>query len=251
VTARTPFTVTAQDAFGNTVSSFNGTVTFQTTDGQFSPRSLSLSNGTATTTVTCDIARTLVLQAFIPGAQGGSTGVITVSPAAATVSFSAFNPGTVPAGGIFSSTITIKDAYGNGYNGPVTLAASDGQRLNVPAFTMSGGSTFVNFQLFKADTITLTTAAGSLTGTSSAITISPAAMYKLALNNPGSVTAGIPFTVTVTAQDAYGGQKLNVPTFTMAGGSTTAGLVLDVRDGLYLTATAGAFTGSSNLITVS
>jgi hypothetical protein len=53
--------------------------------------------------------------------------------------------------------------------------------------------------------------------------------------------------VSLTAGD---GRKLNVTTFTMAGGSTTAGLVLGIRDTHYITATAGSLTGNSNLITV-
>jgi hypothetical protein len=97
----------------------------------------------------------------LAGVTGTQSFTLTVNPAPMIVSFGAFSPSTVTAGGIFGSTITIKDKFGNPYNGKVNLSASDGQKLNVPSFTMSGGSTFVNFQLFKADTITLTATAVS------------------------------------------------------------------------------------------
>jgi hypothetical protein len=356
VTAGSPFNVTvaARDGYGNVVTGFNGTVNLSATDGQHvSPSSITLTNGIGTAMVALDKAGQLRLAAG-NGVIGGYSVVITVSPAAMTVVVA--TPSTVTAGVGFNARITIKDAYGNGYNGPVTLSTSDGQALNVTTFTMSNGYTVPVMVLYKADSINLTATAGSLRGSSS-LTINPNVLNKFAVSAPSTVTTGTPFAVTVTAEDPWGntvtgvngnvtlratdgqispslltlssgaastqvtldkadrlyldavyggiggqsalmtvnpaamtisfsapstvtagsvfyvtitikdkygngyngpvslttsdGQKLNLPTFTMAGGITTAGLVLDIRDALYLTATAGSVMGSSNLITVS
>jgi hypothetical protein len=269
VTAGTPFTVTvsAQDQYGNTVTSQSGPVTLISGDSsQFPNTSLTLSNGTASRQVTLYKAEQFYLEAYY-GSFSTSSGYFTVNPAAMTVSFSAFSPSAVTAGGIFSSTITIKDQYGNGYNGTVYLSASDGQKLNVPSFTMSGGSTFVNFQLYKADTITLTATAGSLTGTSSAITISPASVSTLAVSAPSTATAGSSFNVTVTAVDPYGntvtgfngnvalsctdGQSIAPTTVSLASGVGTAAMTLYKADTLRLFANNGVISGYSGLLTVS
>jgi hypothetical protein len=271
VTAGSPVTVTvtAQDTFGNTVTSESGTVTLSSTDGQIPRTSLTLSKGVATTQVTLDKAEQLYLDATLVASNGTwsvQSGLITVKAAAMTVSFTPFNPSAVSAGGTFTSTITIKDKYGNGYNGTVSLSSSDGQKLNVPSFTMAGGSTLVGFQLYKADTITLTATAGSLTGISNAITISPATVAKLAVSAPSSVTAGSPVSVTVTAEDAWGntvtsqsgsftlkatdGQTVSPASITLSNGVGTAMVTLDKAEQLYLVASNGTISGESALITV-
>jgi hypothetical protein len=195
---------------------------------------------------------------------GGYSGLITVSPAAMTVAFSA--PSTATAGVGFYTTITIKDAYGNGYNGLVTLTSSDGQTLNVPAFTMGGGSTTLALVLYKADPITLTATAGSLKGTS-AITVNPAAAAALAVSAPNAVTAGRSFNVTVSAKDAYGntvtgfngvvnvysteGQSVSPTALTLTSGTVTTALTLNKAGALKLWASNGVIGGYSGLITAS
>jgi hypothetical protein len=265
-TAGTSFnvTVTAEDAYGNAVKSVNGNVSLSSTDGQsVLPASLTLSNGTATTSVTLDKADALKLFAG-NGVIGGYSGLITVSPAAMTVVVSA--PSTATAGIGFYTTITIKDAYGNGYNGLVTLTSSDGQALNIPSFTMAYGSSTLALVLYKADPITLTATAGSLKG-SSAITVNPAAAAKLAVSSPSAVTAGSSFSVTVTAQDAYGntvtgfngnvtlsstdGQSVLPASLTLSNGTATTAVTLDKTDALKLFAGNGVIGGYSGLITVS
>ena len=75
------FTVTAEDPFGNTVTSFNGAAQLLSTDGQIvSPGTVTLTNGTATTAVTLDKADALKLEAT-NGVIGGYSGLITVSAA--------------------------------------------------------------------------------------------------------------------------------------------------------------------------
>ncbi|HEV3005813.1 MAG TPA: hypothetical protein VGX78_15210, partial [Pirellulales bacterium] len=175
-------------------------------------------------------------------------------------------PSTATAGVGFYTTITIKDAYGNGYNGLVTLTSSDGQTLNVPAFTMGGGSTTLALVLYKADPITLTATAGSLKGTS-AITVNPAAAAALAVSAPNAVTAGRSFNVTVSAKDAYGntvtgfngvvnvysteGQSVSPTALTLTSGTVTTALTLNKAGALKLWASNGVIGGYSGLITAS
>ncbi len=104
------------------------------------------------------------------GIIGGYSGLMAVSPAAMSVVVSA--PATVTAGVGFSAAITVKDAYGNGYNGTVTLATSDGQALNVTSFTMVNGSASVVLVLRVPGNITLTATAQTRKGTSNFIAVS-------------------------------------------------------------------------------
>jgi hypothetical protein len=80
-------------------------------------------------------------------------------------------PSTVTAGVGFNVTITIKDAYGNGYSGPVSLSTSDGQALNVTSFTMANGSTTAILVLHVPDNVILTATAGTSEGSSNLISV--------------------------------------------------------------------------------
>jgi hypothetical protein len=165
-------TVTAQDTWGNTVTGFNGSANLLRTDGHSGgTATISRSGGTATTAMTLYEASTLRLWAS-NGVIGGYGPLMTVSPAAMTVVVGA--PATATAGVGFNVPITMKDAYGIGYSGPVTLTTSDGQTLNVPSFTMGGGYAVPVLVLYKADSLTLTAACDGTLGVSSAITILPA-----------------------------------------------------------------------------
>src|SRR5207248_3048384 len=114
--------ITAKDAFGN---GYSGPAKLFSSDGQpVTPNAVTLTNGTATITVTLNTAHTVVLTAVAAGV-GGSSSAITVNPAVTSLTFSA--PATATAGTGFPVTLTAKDAFGNGYTGPVKLPSSDGQ----------------------------------------------------------------------------------------------------------------------------
>jgi Ca2+-binding RTX toxin-like protein len=88
-TAGTGFkvTITARDAFGNAVTSYSGPVTLTSSDGQsllnLPSGGIQLSGGVATVPVTLDRANTVQLTAAA-GALQGTSGSITVNPAAAS-----------------------------------------------------------------------------------------------------------------------------------------------------------------------
>ncbi len=132
--------------------------------------------------------------------QPGPTASFLVRPAA----------GTVTAGNSFNVTVTAQDAYGNpirGYNGTVHFTSNDPQAaLPADAMLSNGTGTFsVTLGTAGPQTITVTdTGNGAITGTSSAIQVNPgAAAFFLVTPSVGGVTAGTPFSITVTAFDAY------------------------------------------------
>jgi hypothetical protein len=119
-------------------------------------------------------------------------------------------PATVTAGTAFSITVRAVDPLGQtavGYAGAVHFTASNGAMANYTFSAADGGQhTFSNLPLRQAGMLTVTgtdTAAASITG-STAFTITPAAADHIAFTVPSTITAGVPFAITVTVQDAYG-----------------------------------------------
>jgi hypothetical protein len=130
---------------------------------------------------------------------------------ASATAFALTAPATATAGTPFDATVKAVDPFGRtavGYTGTAHLSSSDGQAV-LPAdhtFTLTdGGSyTFPGVALRTAGTGTVTaTDADSLTG-SGTVTVSPAAADHILLTVLGSATAGTPFDLVVTIQDAYG-----------------------------------------------
>src|SRR5205814_837856 len=106
------FTVTAQDAYGNTTPTYSGTVAFTSNDPQATPpASATLTNGTGIFTATLKTAGARSITATDGSITGSQTG-ITVNPAAA-VRLSISAPTGVTAVMPFMVTITALDAYGN------------------------------------------------------------------------------------------------------------------------------------------
>src|SRR5262249_23745188 len=125
-------------------------------------------------------------------------------------------PATSNAGSAFSVTLTALDALGNtatGYLGTVHFTKSDsGAGSAVPAnYTFVAGDagvhTFTNGVTLVTGgsrTVTATdTTSPSITGSASVnVNAGPATHYSLAA--PASTNAATPFTVTLTALDAFG-----------------------------------------------
>ena len=110
--------------------------------------------------------------------------------------------------------------------------------------------------------------AGSVMGTSSAITVSPAAAASFAVSAPSTAGAGAGFTVTLTAKDPYGnvvtnysgsvtltardGQPVTMTpaTLTWSNGMASTTVTLNRQDTTTLEAAAGSVEGSSSSIVV-
>ena len=126
-----PFTVTAQDQFGNTDAAYAGTVHFTSTDtasGVVLPPNAKLTDGSSTLAATLIKAGTQTITAVdTKAASIAGDLVVTVSPApAATLAVDA--PASSRAGQSFTITVTLYDQFGNvatGYRGTVHFTTSD------------------------------------------------------------------------------------------------------------------------------
>jgi hypothetical protein len=117
---------------------------------------------------------------------------------------------SVVAGEPFLFTVQAVDASGSplpSYTGPTTFTAASSPPDPQSIFTgtlNSVGFGFLLATLKTASSYTLTVTAGSLSGTSDKITVTPGAANYFAVSGPASATTGKPFDVTVTAFDHFG-----------------------------------------------
>jgi hypothetical protein len=216
------FTVTALNPDGSINTSYTGTVHFSSSDPQAvlpaNYKFTAADRGVHTFSVTL---KTAGRQQFITATDTtnnslvGSESGITVAPAATVALVFGNVPSGVTAGFTFNLWLTAKDAYGNtatGYTGTVHFTSSDPQAI-LPAdliFTSSNaGNAFygLNVALKRAGTQSVKatdTVTSSITGTTSAITVFPAAASQIILTAPATVTSGAKFSLTLTVEDAYG-----------------------------------------------
>jgi hypothetical protein len=137
-------------------------------------------------------------------------GAFEVQAAGQHTHFSIQAPATVMAGTPFTITVTALDDFGQaiaGYTGTVHFVASNGATADY-TFTAAdmGQHTFNNLVFQRAGAYTLAgadTVNPLITG-STTFTITPAAAAHIAFTVPSTITAGMPFAITVTVQDAYG-----------------------------------------------
>jgi hypothetical protein len=214
------FTVTAADNSGHPVTDYTGTISFTGSDYQAilpaDYKFTATEGGVHTFTATLKTAGTQSITATDTTTRSitGSDSGITVTPAAADKLVFGQQPSSTPAGQLISPAVTVDvtDQYGNvitGDRSTVTLTLSNGTfaggSATVSATATGGVATFGSLKIDTAGSYTLKATDGSLTTASSAsFTIQPAAASKFVLAAPASVNAGVPFSLTVTVEDAYG-----------------------------------------------
>jgi hypothetical protein len=138
------FTVTAADAYGNTVPSYRGTVHFTSSDGSaMLPDDYTFTAADAGSHVFGAVLQTVGYQSLTARETGGSLAGtqdgILVTPGPASY-FVLSLPNQVPADGVFELTVTAYDAYGNvatGYLGTVGFASSDPDALVPQDYTFT------------------------------------------------------------------------------------------------------------------
>ncbi len=212
-------TVTVKDPYGNFASGYTGTVRLTSTDSKaVLPADYTFTAadaGTHTFSVTLKTAGTHSITATdmqVPGMTGAESNILVKAAAASTVTVGGF-PSTTTAGVAGNVTVTLKDRYGNiatAYTGTVRLTSSDAKAA-LPAnykFTAAdaGNHTFsVTLKTAGTQSITVTdTTSAGLTGTQGGITVKAGAASKFLISAPSSVSVGVPFSLTLTVQDAYG-----------------------------------------------
>ena len=209
-------TVTAIDGYGNTATTFTGTVTFTSNDAQaVLPADYTFTGGDAgvhafTNLYTLKTAGSRTVAATSGSVTGTSAG-ITVNSALPAATMTATAPSPTTAGTGLSVTVTAKDAYGNiatSYTGTVSLTSTDPQAALPGPYTFVGadnGSHAIPVTLKTVGSQTVSSSDGTLNATTGGVTVNPGPTSTLALSGtPGLLTAGNAGSVTVTAQDAYG-----------------------------------------------
>ncbi len=220
-TAGTPggVEVIAEDAFGNVTPGYTGTVHLTSSD----PQAALEGDHTFTAADNGRYAFGVVL--YTAGMQsitaadtddgsltGTQDGIMVMAGAATTFAVTGF-PSPVAAGTPGTITVTALDAYGNvavSYTGTVHLSSTDPQAQLDADYTFTtadqGIHTF-NAILYTAGTQALTAtdvANTNLTGTQDGIQVVPGPVSQFPLAAPASIVAGMPFSLTVYAEDQYG-----------------------------------------------
>ena len=210
------FTVTALDSRGSVLTGYTGTVHFTSSDALAGlPADYTFTaadQGVHTFSATLKTAGTQSLTAAEGTAHSTQSG-ITVNPAAATRFTVAGFPSPVTAGAIGNFTVTALDPYGNratGYTGTIHVSSSDARAVlpgNYTFTTADAGVHSFSATLKTAGTQAITTtdtASANINGTLGNIRVTPAAASRFVIAAPSSVTAGVPFSLTITVEDAYG-----------------------------------------------
>ena len=212
-------TVTAQDAYSNTVTSYLGTVHLSATDPNATvPSNITFANannGTITwpTGLTLRSAGTMSVTAqdINPGPIS-STQSVTVLPAGIG-SLLITGPSSATAGSAATVVLSVVDAYGNlatSYAGTLHLSSSDANALlpsNIVFTSSLHGMTTTGVVLTSVGMQSITaadTVNANYTATLSGISVGSGAAKQLGLTIATSATAGVALgSVTIAAQDAY------------------------------------------------
>jgi hypothetical protein len=236
-------TVMALDNFNNLIVNYTGTVHFTSSDSSaVLPANYtftSADNGTHTFAVTLKKAGSQTVTAT-DAAHSTITGSRTLSVLAAsasTLSVTGFPAVTAGSAGTF--TVTALDPYGNlstGYSGTVHFTSSDVQAVLPADATLTNGTATFSATLKTAGAQSLTatdTSTGSVTGTQTNITVTPAAPTQVVFGQqPTKTPAGSPIApaVTVRLLDPYNNLATNDNTDQVtitignnAGGATLGG----------------------------
>jgi len=279
--------VAVEDTYGNTVSGNNSTVTLTLNGGVFSG-----GGSTATAVASGGVATfsNLIINATgsvysLKATDGALTsvtsGVFSVTPAAATKLVFGVQPSTTVAGVAVNPAVTVKvqDALGNTVtsdNSTVTLTliggVFSGGGSTVTAVASGGVATFNSLLInTTGSSYSLTAGDGALTAaTSSIFSVTPATAAKLVFGvQPSTTVAGVAVSpaVTVQVQDALGniatGDNSTV-TLTLNGGvffgggttatavvsggvATFSNLTINITGNSYsLTADDGALTAATS-----
>lgn len=236
VIAGTPgsFTAAVQDAYGNVVTSYTGTLHFASSDPQANlPPDYTFSSadqGVHTFAATLKTAGTQSLTAT-DNALTGSQNAVTVTPAALS-RFTVSAPASGTAGEAFHVTVTALDPYGNivtGYTGTIHFTSSDGQASLPPDYTFTaadpGVHTFtITLRTAGNQTIVVTDTASHATG-SATVAVSAAKPTTFAVASTLTINnGGVNSSFTVVATDAYGNTYATYSVPLHVGYTTIAGL---------------------------
>jgi len=221
------FTVSAQDASGNLVSTYSGTVHFTSSDPQATlPTNATLTNGTGSFSATLKTAtgQTITATDIVTSSITGNSPVINVSSTPITTHFAVTAPASASAGIQFMFTVKSFDAFNNvvpTYTGTVHFTSSDPQAVLPADTTLANGMGSLSGTLKTIQTTSITatdTATASITGMSSPISVVSNAATHLA------VTVGATASAITRAAFSFGVSALDVANNVSVGYSGTVKL---------------------------
>src|SRR6266550_501662 len=208
--------VTAEDANGNPVSSYSGTVHFATSDtsaGVGLPADYTFTAADAGThSFNATLIRSGSQSLTVSDATNNlsTTSNLSVTAAPANKLILASGTSTAAAGTSVSFTVTAQDPYGNtdpSYAGTIHFTTSDPSPGSMPSdagLTNGQGSFKATLDTAGSQSITATdTATATISGRLS-LQITAAGAAIIALSVPGTVQVNQPFNLTVTLKDSFG-----------------------------------------------
>ena len=234
------FTVTAQDPYGNTATSYTGTVAITSDDGKaVLPSSAGLTKGVGTFSVTLETVGTWSITAtdtVTSSITGSQTGIVVTADVLASIKIGESAPSVV-AGNAVTFTAEGFDQYKNDL-GPVT--ASYTVNTN-PIVGSSDTETKVGTYTVEASY------SGFKDSTSFTVTATKLDHFTWT-NVPTSTTSDVGLISTVTAYDAYGNIKTDYVGMVHFTSSDSAAVL--PSDYTYVAGDSGAHTFSFTLKTV-
>ena len=202
-------TVQALDQFNNAAPSYNGTVTFSSSDVSATlPASAKLTSGVGAFSLTLLTlgSQTVTATDKVNGSINGTTAIIVNRPPATHFTVSSASS-SVTAGNTAIVTVIALDQFNNqalSYSGTVTLSSSDGGAVLPSASTLANGVGVFSATLVTAGSQTLTaTDTTTITGATN-VTVTPATAKALLVAGPTVAVNNTAFNFTVTAKDQFG-----------------------------------------------
>src|SRR5665647_1833301 len=202
-------TITAKDASGNTVTSYTGTNTLSASAGTINPASTgTFSSGTWTGSVTLSAAGSAITISTSGSSKSATSNSFTVN--LLSLDHYVFNTISTPqtVGSAFTITITAKASNGNtltSYTGRPTLIISSGTiNPTVTGAFSNGVWTGTVTATGAGSTVTIMATDGIHSGASNSFNVNSGAANRLVVSSGTSQVAGVAFSVTVSAKDAYG-----------------------------------------------
>jgi hypothetical protein len=205
------FTVTAEDQFNNTATSYTGTVQFSTSDtgvGAGVPAPSTLAGGVGSFSATLASVFSNQTLSAVDTVSAAISGAATIQVLENNLSFALAAPNFATAGRAITFTVTAENTSNQtatNYTGTVVFTSSDSHAILPASTTLTNGVGVFSVTLETAGSQSLVATDSripSLTGQTT-VAVSPSVATHFAVNTPASATAGARFNFTVTAEDQF------------------------------------------------
>lgn len=251
-------TIRAEDVSNNIVTSFAGSVSLSNLTNSITPTSSgNFNNGQWTGTVQIIKTQTSDIIAARYGSKAGTSNTFNVNPGVLDhFEFDTINsPQT--AGNFFTITIRAKDSYENvvlNYTSPINLSDSTNTITPVATGNFVSGVWTNTVRIIKSQQDVRILASGnSKTGYSNFFNVKAANLHHFAIENITTQSAGVPFILSVTAEDFHQNQvttfvgTVNIADLTGSVSPQTSG---NFVNGVWAGNVTVALAASANKITV-